>query len=66
MTDRIAELEMRIADHEKTIGDLSDVIAAQWKEIDALTGKLEQLSKRFAALEDLSAPDVPVTRPPHW
>lgn len=68
MTDdhRLTELEIRIAEHEKTIEDLSTVLAGQWTAIDQLTAKLDALTRRFLALEEQTAPDTPVTRPPHW
>lgn len=66
MEDRIANLETLVAEQERTIEEMSDVIARQWSEIEALGRKLEVLTKRFAALEEQSAPDVPVTRPPHY
>jgi SlyX protein len=28
--------------------------------------KLDALTERFLALEERAAPDVPVTKPPHW
>lgn len=68
MTDdhRLTELEIRTAEQEKTIEDLSAVLAGQWSVIDQLTAKLDALTRRFLALEQQGAPDTPVTRPPHW
>jgi SlyX protein len=28
--------------------------------------KLDLLSERFLALEERTAPEIPVTKPPHW
>ena len=65
-TDKIVMLEMRAAEQERTIEELSGQIAEQWKVIDRLHKKLDALTGRFLALEEQAAPDVPVTRPPHW
>ena len=64
--DRLTTLEIRFAEAERTIEELSGQIAEQWMVILAMQKKLDTLSTRFVALEEQSAPDVPVTRPPHW
>jgi len=64
--ERITDLEMLAAEQEKTIAELSDQIAEQWKTIEALRKKLDALADRFLALEEQTAPDIPVTKPPHW
>ncbi|MBB2972192.1 SlyX family protein [Mesorhizobium sp. RMAD-H1] len=64
--ERIVELEIRAAEQEKTIEELSSQIAEQWKTIEALRKKLDALTNRFLVLEEQAAPDIPVTKPPHW
>ena len=64
--DRIIALEMRAAEQEKTIEELSGQIAEQWKTIDRLEKTAHALAERFLALEERTAPEIPVTRPPHW
>ena len=64
--DRIIALEMRAAEQEKTIEELSGQIAEQWKTIDRLEKTVQALAERFLALEEHTAPEIPVTRPPHW
>ena len=64
--DRLTTLEMRAAEQEKTIEELSGQIAEQWKTIEGLRKKLDVLTERFLTLEEQVAPDVPVTKPPHW
>ncbi|PSM16938.1 MULTISPECIES: SlyX family protein [Nitratireductor] len=64
--DRIATLEMIVAEQERTIEDLSGEIAAQWTTIERLQAQLDRLTQRFLALEEQTAPEVPVTKPPHW
>jgi SlyX protein len=64
--DRLTTLEMRTAEQEMTIEELSGQIAEQWKTIEGLRRKLDALADRFLVLEEQTAPDVPVTKPPHW
>ena len=64
--DRLTTLEIRAAEQEKTIEELSGQIAEQWKVIERMERKLGALTDRFLALEEGTAPDVPVTKPPHW
>ncbi|RWM84383.1 MAG: hypothetical protein EOR84_33235 [Mesorhizobium sp.] len=64
--DRLTTLEIRAAEQEKTIEELSGQIAEQWKVIERMQRKLDALADRFLALEEQAGSDVPVTRPPHW
>ena len=64
--DRLTMLEIRIAEQERTIDELSEQIAEQWKVIERMQRKLDALTERFLALEEQSAPDIPITKPPHW
>ena len=64
--DRLVALEIRYAEQERTLTELSDQLARQWKTIERLQGKLDALTERFLALEEQASPDVPVTKPPHW
>jgi SlyX protein len=64
--DRLTMLEIRIAEQERTIEELSGQIAEQWKVIERMQHKLDTLTERFLALEEQSAPDIPITKPPHW
>jgi SlyX protein len=65
-SDRLTTLEIRAAEQERTIEELSGQLAEQWKTIDRMQKKLAALTERFLALEEQAAPDVPVTKPPHW
>lgn len=65
-SDRLTTLEIRYSEQEKTIAELSDQLAEQWKTIERMQRKLDVLTARFLALEEQSGPDVPVTRPPHY
>lgn len=64
--ERLTALEIRAAEQEKTIEELSGEIAEQWKTIDGLRKNLDALADRFLVLEEQTTPDVPVTKPPHW
>ncbi|MEQ1940705.1 SlyX family protein [Mesorhizobium sp. CN5-321] len=65
-SERLTTLEIRAVEQERTIEELSGQVADQWKVIDRMQKKLDALAERFLALEEQSAPDVPVTKPPHW
>ncbi|WP_406873415.1 SlyX family protein [Aminobacter sp. P9b] len=64
--DRLTTLEIRNAEQEHVIEELSGQVAAQWKVIDRLQKKLDALADRFLVLEEQTLPDTPVTKPPHW
>ena len=64
--DRLTTLEIRAAEQEKTIEELSGQIAEQWKVIERLQKKLDTLTTRFLALEEQSTPAIEATKPPHW
>jgi SlyX protein len=64
--DRITALEIRSAEQEKTIEELSAQIAEQWKTIDRLQKKLDVLANRFLALEEQAAPPIEARKPPHY
>ncbi|MET3791550.1 SlyX family protein [Aquamicrobium terrae] len=64
--ERLVTLEMRAAEQEKTIEELSGQIAEQWKVIDRLQKRLDALTTRFLELEEQASPEIQVTKPPHW
>lgn len=64
--ERLTALEVRAAEQEHTIEELSGQLAEQWKTVERMQRKLDALTERFLALEEQAGPDVPVTRPPHW
>ena len=51
--------EYRQDGEQGEIYDESQILAELQRKLDALT-------TRFLALEEQAAPDVPVTKPPHW
>lgn len=64
--DPLATLEMRAAEQERTIEELSGQIAEQWKVIERMQRKLDVLTTRFLALEEHATPAPEATKPPHW
>jgi SlyX protein len=60
---RIDELEMRLAHQDKAIGDLNDVVLAQWRRIEALE---RQLARMNDEMQNMDSGPVPVDRPPHY
>ena len=63
---RIARLEEHAAHQAKTIEELSDQLAEQWRVVDQLRTKLDRLTERFLTLEAGSLEAPAITRPPHY
>jgi SlyX protein len=63
---RIHALEEILAHQARTIDELSDQLAQQWKVVEQTRTKLDRLTERFLALEEQSREAAPVTRPPHY
>jgi SlyX protein len=61
---RMDEMEMRLAHQEKTIGELNEIVTAQWKKIEALERQLRRLDEEVQALDASGAP--PNQKPPHY
>lgn len=64
--ERIVQLEIVVAEQERTIADLSAELARQGREIDEMKKGMEILARRLVEVEDASAPAIPVQKPPHW
>ncbi len=62
-TDKITDLETRLAQQEHTLDELSDVVAEQSRVIDLLREQLRRMTDRVAQVED-SAPDKGPDEPP--
>lgn len=65
INERLDALETRLAYQDETIEQLNQTITAQWKQIDALTRQVTQLSERLQEAE-ASAPGPANERPPHY
>ena len=61
------DMEEQIAHLSRAVEDLSDVVAAQAREIDRLTRRMALLLEREAERET-GAGGIPLAdqRPPHW
>ena len=64
--ERIIRLEMMVAEQERTIAELSEQLSEQWSLTEKMRKKLDALTERFLALEEQTAPETPVTKPPHY
>lgn len=51
LEQRVIELEMRLAHHERMAEDLSDVIAEQGRTIDRMTLQIRRLIERLLEVE---------------
>ena len=60
---RLTELELKYMRLERTVEELSGVVAAHQKTIDAL---LAELHSTTARLRDLGEPAPPAEKPPHY
>ena len=65
-TARITRLEEAIAHQAKTIDELSEQLAEQWKLVEQTRAKLDRLTERFLSLEEQSLDAPAITRPPHY
>ena len=65
MDAKVEELERRIAEQERVIADLNDMVVAQWRKIDSLERRLGELRDEFDAAA-LSRPDGREPPPPHY
>lgn len=63
--NKLTNLEIHIADLERTVGDLNDVLTDQWKVIDLLKQQNRILEARIRRLES-EWQDQPQAKPPHY
>lgn len=68
MSERLDRTEESLAHLMRIVEDLSDVVARQSREIDALTRRLSLLMEREADREVAGGGTIPLAdqRPPHW
>lgn len=60
---RLEALELHVAHQEKLLAELNDVLAAQWRKIDALERRIAQLREELQNMGPVR--DGPET-PPHY
>ena len=65
-TNRIALLEEHVAHQGRTIEELSDQLAEQWRVVEQIRSKLDRLTERFLSLEESSLDAPAITKPPHY
>ncbi|MEZ2224093.1 SlyX family protein [Rhizobium sp. RCC_161_2] len=63
---RITTLEELVAYQAKTIEELSDQVAEQWKVVEQTRLKLDRLAERFLTLEEQTLDAPAITKPPHY
>jgi len=66
--DRIQAMEEKLAHLQQVCDELSEVVASQAREIDALTRRVAMLMQREAEREAEGSGGVALgdERPPHW
>jgi SlyX protein len=62
---RMADLESRLAEQDRMIADLNEMVIAQWRKIDGLEHRFGELRDEMdtAALTRAGTTDAP---PPHY
>lgn len=66
MEERITELELRFTEQERLLQELSGVLFAQQRELDALRAQVVQLEKKLQAEPGLVDPSGDNDPPPHY
>jgi SlyX protein len=67
LAKQIEALEVRIAYQDETIETLNKTVTAQWKQIDALTRAINNLTDRVQEAENGSRTAAsPESPPPHY
>ena len=61
--DKIITIETTLSHHERQIQELSEMIGAQWKEIERLKRRLDEVLSKID--EDGGAPPASA-KPPHY
>lgn len=63
----LTRLEERVAHLIRTVDELSDVVAAQAREIEVLNRRVRMLMEREAEREEMAGDAPPADKPPpHW
>ncbi|MEP3245823.1 MAG: SlyX family protein [Sneathiella sp.] len=70
MTDltekRLTDLELKITEQDQVINDLSDMVGAQWQEIEKLIARLTTAQERIVTLEESLPASNQAEKPPHY
>jgi SlyX protein len=65
MEHRIIELELKAAEQQQQLDDLSHVVYQQQKELDALKATLQVLARK-SNVDPNAIDDKPADKPPHY
>jgi SlyX protein len=65
LAERLEALETRIAYQDQTIEELNSTITAQWRQIDLLTRKLDQMEQQVRSGVHIADPSTELP-PPHY
>lgn len=65
LAERLDALETRIAFQDHTIEELNTTITAQWRQIDLLTRKLDQMEQQVRSGVHIADPGTEPP-PPHY
>lgn len=64
----ITDIQITLTHHDKTLTELSDVLNAQWREIENLKRQLNIANTKISELESNigDGMDTSNVKPPHW
>jgi SlyX protein len=67
MSARLDAIEEKLAHLERAVGELSDVVARQQKELERVLDRNQRLTDKLAALESDFGPSASAQeKPPHY
>ena len=66
MSDTIEDIQTTLTFQEKQISDLSEMVNAQWDEIERLKRKLRETDGKIADLASGQGEEQANVKPPHW
>jgi SlyX protein len=67
MPERLDAIEEKLAHLERAVGELSDVVARQQKELERALERNQRLLDKIAALESDAGPSATAyEKPPHY
>jgi SlyX protein len=68
MSDRLDQIEIKLAHLERAVAEISDVVARQQKELDRAQDRNQRLMDKLAALESEQggASATAYEKPPHY